>query len=111
MREKRSGSLKKEERTEKGASLSRALSWLSVSSLSQQTRKLFRSQNSLNRHSHVPHGADEDDDWVYAPQHYIGEGSHCVSFVFSSSRKGSSGDLWKQKDTHGLSVNLGRTKL
>lgn len=74
MREKRPGSLNKEERAEKGASLSRALSWLSVSSLTQQTRKLFRSQNSLHRHSYAPRGANEDDDWVYAPQHYIGEG-------------------------------------
>ncbi|KAL1253782.1 hypothetical protein QQF64_016011 [Cirrhinus molitorella] len=73
MRDKRSGSFKRDtDKAEKAAPISRALSWLSVSSLSQQTRKLFRSQNSLHRHSHTPHGVDEDDDdWVYEPQHYI----------------------------------------
>ncbi|XP_058611058.1 NHS-like protein 1 isoform X3 [Onychostoma macrolepis] len=72
MRDKRSGSFRRDrDKAEKAAPISRALSWLSVSSLSQQTRKLFRSQTSLHRHSHTPHGVDEDDDWVYEPQHYI----------------------------------------
>ncbi|XP_067240089.1 NHS-like protein 1 isoform X8 [Chanodichthys erythropterus] len=72
MRDKRSGSFRRDrDKTEKAAPISRALSWLNVSSLSQQTRKLFRSQNNLHRHSHTPHGVDEDDDdWVYEPQHY-----------------------------------------
>ncbi|XP_077076006.1 NHS-like protein 1 isoform X7 [Siphateles boraxobius] len=72
MRDKRSGSFRRDrDKTEKAAPISRALSWLSVSSLSQQTRKLFRSQNNLHRHSQTPHGGDEDgDDWVYEPQHY-----------------------------------------
>ncbi|XP_042633794.1 NHS-like protein 1 isoform X9 [Cyprinus carpio] len=73
MRDKRSGSFGRDrEKPEKATPISRTLSWLSVSSLSQQTRKLFRSQNSLHRHSNTPHGVDEDDDdWVYEPQHYI----------------------------------------
>ncbi|XP_051732308.1 NHS-like protein 1 isoform X3 [Ctenopharyngodon idella] len=72
MRDKRSGSFRMDrDKTDKAAPISRALSWLNVSSLSQQTRKLFRSQNNLHRHSHTPHGVDEDDDdWVYEPQHY-----------------------------------------
>lgn len=73
MRDKRSRSFRRD-KTEKPAPISRALSWLSVSSLSQQTRKLFRSQNSLHNHSHTPEGGDdEDDNWVYEPQHYIGK--------------------------------------
>uniref|UniRef100_A0A8C2JEC4 NHS-like 1b n=1 Tax=Cyprinus carpio TaxID=7962 RepID=A0A8C2JEC4_CYPCA len=73
MRDKRSGSFGRDrEKPEKATPISRTLSWLSVSSLSQQTRKLFRSQNSLHRHSNTPHGVDEDDDdWVYEPQHCI----------------------------------------
>lgn len=75
MRDKRSGSFRRDrDKTEKAAPISRALSWLSVSSLSQQTRKLFRSQNNLHRHSQTPHGVHEDgDDWVYEPQHHTGE--------------------------------------
>ncbi len=77
MRDKRSGSFRRDrDKAEKAAPISRALSWLNVSSLSQQTRKLFRSQTSLHRHSLTPHGVDEDD-WVYEPQHYIGEDT-CV---------------------------------
>ncbi|XP_029352107.1 NHS-like protein 1 isoform X2 [Echeneis naucrates] len=71
-------------RKEKPAGLSRALSWLSVSTLSHQSRRIFHSQNELhavhNRracslsHSHL-HAADgdedDDDDWVYQPQHKI----------------------------------------
>lgn len=80
MRDKRSGSFGRDrEKPEKATPISRTLSWLSVSSLSQQTRKLFRSQNSLHRHSNTPHGVDEDDDdWVYEPQHCIGEDTQCV---------------------------------
>lgn len=80
MRDKRSGSFRRDrDKAEKAAPISRALSWLSVSSLSQQTCKLFRSQTSLHRHSHPPHAVDEDDDdWVYEPQHHIGEDTQCV---------------------------------
>lgn len=71
-------------RREKPAGLSRALSWLSVSNLSRQNRRIFHSQNELHAvhkrhaysHTHL-HTADEeddgDDDWVYKPQHKIGE--------------------------------------
>lgn len=73
-------------RQEKAAGLSRALSWLSVSSLSRQSRRIFHSQNELhsvhNRqtHSHPRlYAADRDgeeedqDNWVYQPQHKTGE--------------------------------------
>ncbi|KAF7230632.1 NHS-like protein 1 isoform X3 [Nothobranchius furzeri] len=70
---------------ERPAGLSRALSWLSMTNLSHQRRRIFRSQNELhvvhNRHTHsllrsYHHAAhkseDEDDDnWVYRPQHKI----------------------------------------
>lgn len=80
-------------RKEKSAGLSRALSWLSVSTLSRQSRRIFHSQNELhavhNRHayshSHTHlHSADRDEDdddddsWVYHPQHKIG-GMKCWS--------------------------------
>ncbi|XP_061741697.1 NHS-like protein 1 isoform X3 [Nerophis ophidion] len=74
--DRRSSSLRKD----KPAGLSRALSWLSVSTLSRQSRHIFYSQNELhvvhNRHpaSHHPHPSDEsedDDNWVYQPQHKI----------------------------------------
>uniref|UniRef100_A0A3Q3IL60 NHS-like 1b n=2 Tax=Monopterus albus TaxID=43700 RepID=A0A3Q3IL60_MONAL len=72
-------------RKEKQAGLSRALSWLSVSTLSRQSKRIFHSQNELhdvhNRHtcsqSHTHlHAADkdeevDDDNWVYHPQHKI----------------------------------------
>lgn len=74
-------------RKEKPPGLSRALSWLSVSSLSRQSRRIFHSQNELhsahNRQTHShPHlyTADRDeeeedqDNWVYQPQHKTGEG-------------------------------------
>ncbi|TDH00423.1 hypothetical protein EPR50_G00188300 [Perca flavescens] len=76
-------------RKEKPAGLSRALSWLSVSTLSRRSKRIFHSQNELhavhNRqsysHSHTHlHKADrdeddddDDDNWVYQPQHKIGE--------------------------------------
>lgn len=77
--DKRCGSFRKE----KPAGLSRALSWLSVSSISRQSRRIFHSQNELhsahNRqtHSHL-YGPDSDeeedeDNWVYQPQHKTGE--------------------------------------
>ncbi|XP_078130101.1 LOW QUALITY PROTEIN: NHS-like protein 1 [Sander vitreus] len=73
-------------RKEKPAGLSRALSWLSVSTLSRRSKRMFHSQNELhavhNRqpysHSHTHlHMADrdeeddDDDNWVYQPQHKI----------------------------------------
>lgn len=64
---------KEREKKEKVAPVSRAFSWLSGSSLSRQTRKLFRSHNDLSSLSR-PTGQQEDgDDWVYEPQHFIGE--------------------------------------
>ncbi|MCI4389540.1 hypothetical protein PGIGA_G00099220 [Pangasianodon gigas] len=73
-KEKPSGSLGRErDKKEKAASVTRALSWLSGSSLSRRTRKLFRSHNDLNAISHTAHRdqGKDDDDWVYEPQHYI----------------------------------------
>ncbi|XP_060722355.1 NHS-like protein 1 isoform X2 [Tachysurus vachellii] len=74
-KEKHSGSLRKErDKKEKAATVTRTLSWLSGSSLSRQTRKLFRSHNDLNTLSRTEHRDQvkgDDDDWVYEPQHYI----------------------------------------
>lgn len=79
--DKRCGSFRKE----KPAGLSRALSWLNVSSISRQSRRIFHSQNELHSaHNHQtrshPHryGPDRDeeedeDNWVYQPQHKTGE--------------------------------------
>lgn len=76
-KEKHSGHLGREkDKKEKSVSVTRALSWLSGSSLSRQTRKLFRSHSDLNTLSHTAHRdqqKDDEDDWVYEPQHYIGE--------------------------------------
>lgn len=82
-KKKHSDSLGRErDKKEKATSVTRALSWLSGSSLSlsRQTRKLFRSHNDLNTLSHTAHrdrekddDDDDDDDWVYDPQHYLGE--------------------------------------
>ncbi|KAG7244145.1 hypothetical protein INR49_004218 [Caranx melampygus] len=70
-------------RKEKPAGLSRALSWLSVSTLSHQSRRIFHSQSELHAahtrpayshtHLHTADGdeADDDDNWVYQPQHKI----------------------------------------
>lgn len=71
-------------RKEKPAGLSRALSWLSVSTLSRQSRRIFHSQSELHAihtrpaysHTHlhaVDRDEDDDDNWVYQPQHKIGE--------------------------------------
>ncbi|XP_028295101.1 NHS-like protein 1 isoform X2 [Gouania willdenowi] len=77
--ERRSASFRKE----KPAGLSRALSWLNVSPLTRQSRRIFHSQNELhnahNRHTHSHaslysadrHKDGDDDDWVYQPQHKI----------------------------------------
>uniref|UniRef100_A0A3B3XAH9 NHS-like 1b n=1 Tax=Poecilia mexicana TaxID=48701 RepID=A0A3B3XAH9_9TELE len=68
---------------EKPAGLSRALSWLNMSPLSHQGRRFFHSQNDLhlvpNRrsrsrtHLHMPQKdeSEDDDNWVYRPQHKI----------------------------------------
>ncbi|XP_041832701.1 NHS-like protein 1 isoform X2 [Melanotaenia boesemani] len=62
---------------EKPPSLSRAFSWLNVSTLSRNRRRIFHSQNELHvvhhHHSHTRlQNEDEDDDsWVYKPQHKI----------------------------------------
>ncbi|XP_026175099.1 NHS-like protein 1 isoform X3 [Mastacembelus armatus] len=74
--ERRSASFRKE----KQVGLSRAISWLSVSNLSRQNRRIFHSQNELHAnhnsrsHTHL-HAADQDepddDNWVYHPQHKI----------------------------------------
>lgn len=75
-------------RKEKPAGLSRALSWLSVSNLSRQSRRIFHSQSELHTvHNHQTHSfshthlyashrdkGEDDDDWVYHPQHKKGEG-------------------------------------
>lgn len=77
-KEKHAGSLSKEkDKKEKSVSVTRAFSWLSGSTLSRQTRKLFRSHNDLNTLSHTAQRDQEkgDDDWVYEPQHYIGKDS------------------------------------
>lgn len=70
-------------RKEKPTGLYRAFSWLNVSSLSLQSRRIFHSQSELHNsqkhsrsHTYL-HAADRDEDednWVYQPQHKIGEG-------------------------------------
>lgn len=80
-------------RKEKPAGLSRALSWLNVSNLGRQSRRIFRSQSELHRiHGHPvqaqqlhsahrhrsKHADSDDDDWVYHPQHRKGEGPDTV---------------------------------
>lgn len=85
-KEKHSGSLRRDkDKKEKSATVTRALSWISGSSLSRQTRKLFRSHNDLNTLAHTEHHdqqRDDDDDWVYEPQHYIGEGIIVYMYLF-----------------------------
>ncbi|MBN3276522.1 NHSL1 protein, partial [Polyodon spathula] len=69
-RERSSGSFRKE-RKEKTASIPRALSWINFSTLTRQTRRLFRSTTEL---SSGKRGEGEDDeDWVYAPLHRKGK--------------------------------------
>ncbi|XP_054617054.1 NHS-like protein 1 isoform X3 [Dunckerocampus dactyliophorus] len=81
--DRRSSSFQKE----KPAGLSRAFSWLSVSNLSRQSRHIFHSQNELHvvhnrrpssqqlhrdhRDRHASEESDDDDNWVYQPQHKI----------------------------------------
>nr|XP_057912094.1 NHS-like protein 1 isoform X3 [Doryrhamphus excisus] len=78
--DRRSSSFQKE----KPAGLSRAFSWLSVSNLSRQSRHIFHSQNELHvvhnrrpssqhphRDRHASDESDDDDNWVYQPQHKI----------------------------------------
>lgn len=93
--ERRSASFQKE----KPAGLSRALSWLSVSTLSRQSRRVFHSQSELHAihkrhaysHSHTHlHAAvrdeDDDDSWVYHPQHKIGESGQSEGGIAFSVR-------------------------
>ncbi|XP_053344867.1 NHS-like protein 1 isoform X3 [Clarias gariepinus] len=72
-KEKHSGSSGRDkDKKQKAASVTRALSWLSGSTLSRQTRKLFRSHTDLNTlTAHRNHDKGDEDDWVYEPQHYI----------------------------------------
>lgn len=68
-------------RKDKPVGLSRALSWLNVSTLSRNSRGVYHSQNQLHSrhtlshtHLHRTNGDEHDDDnWVYQPQHKIGE--------------------------------------
>ncbi|AWP20029.1 putative NHS-like protein 1-like [Scophthalmus maximus] len=104
---------------DKPAGLSRALSWLSVSTLSRQSRRMFHSQSELHAvhkghtysHSHTHlHAADgdedDDDNWVYQPQHKIGKArSGSLSFygpLFSISMfltlPGARGGMRRQWD-------------
>ncbi|KAK9531553.1 hypothetical protein VZT92_010972 [Zoarces viviparus] len=96
--ERRSASFRKE----KPAGLSRALSWLNVSTLSRQSRRIFHSQNDLRAahnhrqpYSHARFNAEDEDhdSWVYQPQHKIGERgqrndetSYVTACCISSSR-------------------------
>uniref|UniRef100_W5NFM2 NHS like 1 n=1 Tax=Lepisosteus oculatus TaxID=7918 RepID=W5NFM2_LEPOC len=72
-RERSSGSFRREKKDRTG-SIPRALSWLSISSLSKQTRRLFRSSGEL---SSGQQGEDDDDDWIYVPRHRKGKGGIC----------------------------------
>ncbi|XP_054872163.1 NHS-like protein 1 isoform X3 [Amphiprion ocellaris] len=58
-------------RKEKPVGLTRALSWLSVSTLSRQSRRIFHSQNELHVVHSNSHRHEDEDDWVYHPQHRI----------------------------------------
>ncbi|XP_060609431.2 NHS-like protein 1 isoform X3 [Anolis sagrei] len=48
-------------------SLSRAVSWINFSTLSKQTKRLFRSDGELT--SICGQQMDEDESWIYRPQH------------------------------------------
>ncbi|XP_035278043.1 NHS-like protein 1 isoform X3 [Anguilla anguilla] len=63
-RERTSGSFRRDGR-EKAPSIPRALSWLGLSTLTRQTRRIFRSQGELV----AGRPGQDDDDWVYVPQH------------------------------------------
>ncbi|KAJ8356747.1 hypothetical protein SKAU_G00195410 [Synaphobranchus kaupii] len=69
-RERSSGSFRRDGR-EKATSIPRALSWLGLSTLSRQTRRIFRSQGELVAEQQ----GQDDDDWVYMPQHRKGHDS------------------------------------
>ncbi|KAJ8274750.1 hypothetical protein COCON_G00093750 [Conger conger] len=72
-RDRSSGSFRKDGR-EKATSIPRALSWLGLSTLSRQTRRIFHSQGELV----IGQQGQDDDDWIYRPQHRKGlSGSSC----------------------------------
>ncbi|XP_039178889.1 NHS-like protein 1 isoform X2 [Crotalus tigris] len=48
-------------------SLSRAVSWINFSTLSKQTKRLFRSDGELT--SICGQEVEEDENWIYRPQH------------------------------------------
>lgn len=72
-RERRSASFRKD----RPLPASRALSWLSVSALSKKGRRLFRSHSDLRApppaSGHSCEAEEDDDDWIYQPQHHIGK--------------------------------------
>lgn len=51
-------------------SLSRAVSWINFSTLSKQTKRLFRSDGELT--SICGQQVEEDENWTYRPQHRNG---------------------------------------
>lgn len=53
-------------------SLSRAVSWINFSTLSKQTKRLFRSDGELTS---ICDGdqVEEDENWIYRPQHRNGD--------------------------------------
>ncbi|XP_063165431.1 NHS-like protein 1 isoform X2 [Candoia aspera] len=60
-------------------SLSRAVSWINFSTLSKQTKRLFRSDGELT--SICGQQVEEDESWIYRPQH-----RNAVSNVDEESR-------------------------
>ncbi|XP_070589705.1 NHS-like protein 1 isoform X2 [Erythrolamprus reginae] len=52
-------------------SLSRAVSWINFSTLSKQTKRLFRSDGELT--SICGDQEEEDENWIYRPQHRNGD--------------------------------------
>lgn len=102
---------------EKPTGLYRAFSWLNVSSLSLQSKRIFHSQSELHnsqKHSHSHtylHAADRDEDednWVYQPQHKIGEGGrtketlHCRGVLLCCFTS-----FWKKTPSKPRGVCLG----
>ncbi|XP_066549897.1 NHS-like protein 1 isoform X2 [Amia ocellicauda] len=71
MRKDRSSGSFRRDRKERTGSIPRALSWLNISSLSKQTRRLFRSSGELA--SRQQGEEEDDDDWVYTPLHRRGK--------------------------------------
>lgn len=53
-------------------SLSRAVSWINFSSLSRQTKRLFRSDGELSSMC-VQHVDEDDENWTYRSQHRKGD--------------------------------------